>query len=189
MRVSSCYTDSIVGKWKYLRGVWQDNHGGWLIAVAALTCLVIGLLWRLQLVPDIRISSGANRPILSQTIPPQNGILVAQVIAPNPTATQRGLILLFRPEDDLQQPPVFQQSFQLDESGMTTLLIVLPPGPYKAAAFLDINENGVLDFKDALPVEPVQYPNSKNQSVSEDRQEMSPIVLLGQEPLFCLFQF
>lgn len=174
--------------WTYVRTVWRENNGGWLLVVGVVACVLLGTLWRWELIPDIAISSTPRKPLLSQTITRQNSILVAQVTAPKEAAGTNGLILLFRPENDAQQPPTFQQGFQLDESGMTSVLMVLPPGSYNVVAFLDINNNGQLDFDGSKPLEPMELPSSTPR-LDNDSQKNAEIILAPQVPVFCQFQF
>jgi len=175
--------------WTNVRNVWRENNGGWLLVVGVTASVLLGVLWRWELIPDIAISTAPQKPLLSQTITRQNSILVAQIMAPQGESGTKGLILLFRPENDPQQPPAFQQLFQLDESGMTTVLMVLPPGTYSVFAFLDKNNNGQLDFEGSVPLEPMKLPTSSIRSDGASQEANSEITLAPQVPVFCLFHF
>lgn len=174
----------------YVRSVWRDNHGGWLLSVAALACISLGIVWRLDLVPEFEISRSPKRPLLSQTITSQNSILVAQINASDKSADVRGMILLFPPDGDPLQPPSFQQAFQLDASGMTTVLMVLQPGTFKVIAFLDLNNNGQLDFEESKPLEPMRLPSATGMRDGTDLPQSDlEVVLAPQVPVFRVFQF
>jgi uncharacterized protein (DUF2141 family) len=175
--------------WTYMRHVWRENNGGWLLLAGIAASLLLGFLWRWQLIPDIKISKTTQQPLLSQTIARQNSVLVAQIMASDVEAGSKGLILLFRPENDPQQPPAFQQSFRLDDSAMTTVLMVLPPGTYSVFAFLDKNDNGQLDFEGTVPLEPMKLPSSSIRSNSESQESGAEVTLVPQIPVFCLFRF
>lgn len=173
-----------------MRNAWRDNHGGWLLGVASVACITLAVIWKLDLVPDFEISQSPKRPLLSQTITSQNSILVAQVNASEESAGVRGMILLFPPEGDPLQPPSFQQSFQLDSSGMTTVLMVLQQGTFKVIAFLDLNENGQLDFEENKPLEPMRLPSiaAVRDAFTLPESELE-VVLAPQVPVFRVFQF
>lgn len=174
--------------WNYIRNLWRDNHGGWLLLAASVACVLLGLVWKLDLIPEITISGAPQKPFLSQTITSQNSILVAQIVAKADSAGEGGLILLFPPDSDPLQPPSFQQSFRLDESGNTTVLMVLPPGNYKAVAFLDLNGNGQLDVDGPGRPEPIVLPTATARSTT-DQPLVPDIALAPQVPVLCIFEF
>jgi hypothetical protein len=173
----------------YFRIAWRENDGWWLVLASVCVAAIFSMLWFFQWLPGEWITQPKNRPILSQTIQQQNSILVAQVNASPEAAGKRGLILLFLPETAPDQPPSYQQSFQLDESGMVTLLMVFPPGAYTTVAFLDLNDNGQLDFQAGQPLEPMRFPISKSSSESNDLEAPMDITLSPENPVFCLFEF
>ena len=175
--------------WKKLRNIWLTNHGWWLLIAGGITYLLASLLWYVQWPGDLWLSQRSNRPLLTQKIQPQTGILVAQVNSQGYRAGTNGLILLFRPDRELDDPPAFRQEFQLDESGLTTLLMVLPPGDYAVVAFLDLNNNGQLDFDGTRPAEPMRFPLSKSTNEPGTLEQRPEITLTPQEPLLCVFRF
>lgn len=174
---------------EYLRSTWRDNNGWWLVISATLVGSLLCILWFFQLLPDVWIASPNNQPILSQTIQPQNSILVAQVNATENAIGKKGFILLYRPEGFPNDLPAYQTGFQLDESGAVTLLMVLPPGVYKTVAFLDLNDNGQLDFDGNQPLEPISFPASKSGVDPEEAASPLDITLAPRDPVFCLFEF
>lgn len=173
----------------YIRRAWRENNGWWLVASAALVGCLLCILWFFQLLPDVWIASPRNQPILAQTIQSQNGIMVALVNATDNARGKRGFILLYRPEGFPNDLPAYQQGFLLDESGMATLLMVLPPGTYMTVAFLDLNDNGQLDFDGNQPLEPISLPGSKSGGDLEGSSSPSQITLAPRDPVFCLFEF
>ena len=160
-----------------------------MLLAAGVACILLGLVWKLDLIPEITISTSPRQPLLSQTITPQNSILIAQIVATAKSAGESGLILLFPPDSDPLQPPSFQQSFRLDDSGTTTVLMVLPPGEYKVVAFLDLNGNGLLDVEGPSRSEPMALPTTVARRDSENQSPIPEIVLAPQVPVLCLFEF
>lgn len=173
----------------YLRTAWRENNGWLLVASASAVGAILCLLWFLEWLPDLSISRRSGQPILTQTIPSQDSILVAQINTSQNAIGKRGLILLYRSDDFSNEYPAYQQSFQLDDSGMVTLLMVLPPGTYKTVAFLDLNDNGQLDFDGDVPLEPMRLPTSRSPAGQEESDRPAEITLAPREPVFCLFDF
>jgi hypothetical protein len=173
----------------YFRSAWRENNGWWLLTSAALIGSLLCLLWFFQLLPEVWIASPNNQPILSQTIQSQNSILVAQVNATENAMGKKGFIFLYRPEGFPNDLPAYQQGFELDESGMVTLLMVLPSGTYKTVAFLDLNDNGQLDFDGDQPLEPIRFPASKSLGDQDELDSPLEITLAPRDPVFCLFEF
>jgi|688.fasta_scaffold12510_7 hypothetical protein len=177
---------------RHLIEIWQRNHGLWLLAAASSAFLIASLAWYQQWQLDLSIANDNNRPIMAQTIPQQNCILVVQIEAPSKFATETGLILLYRAHVGQEQKPAYQQTYLLDPSGKTTVFMVLPPGQYIAATFLDLNHNGQLDFTDADPTqpsEPFASPLLGDTPASDTTQPDNSIFLSPQNPILCQFQF
>lgn len=173
----------------YLRSTWRENNGWWLVGSAALVGGLLSLLWFFQMFPDLWVASTSNQPILSQTVQAKNSILVAQVNASEEAGGKRGFLLLYRPDGLASDAPAYQQAFELDDSGAVTVLMVLPPGIYRAVAFLDLNDSGQLDFEGDQPLEPIRFPKSRFMGGSGELQSPAEITLAPKEPVFCLFDF
>jgi hypothetical protein len=152
------------------------------------------LFWFMDWIPEFQILSVSSKPVVSEIIQPQNGILVAQVSAPESMSGKSGLILLFAPNSDLAQPPTYQQKFQLDKRGSATLLLVVGSGTYATLAFLDLNDNGQLDYRELQPLEPIRFPKFKASEPRTDlaEEESSPTTIVELRPRdasFCEFDF
>lgn len=177
---------------RHLIEIWQRNHGLWLLTAALAAFLIASLVWQQQWRLDLSLANGNNRPIMAQTIPQQNCILVVQIEAPSKFSNETGLILLYRAHEGPEQKPAYQQTYALDPSGRTTVFMVLPPGQYIAAAFLDLNSNGQLDFSDAdpsQPSEPFASPLLDETPTSASPQTDKSLFLAPQNPILCQFQF
>lgn len=175
---------------KSIYQTWVTNHGWLLSGTALLVGAVACMVWYLDWVPLVFLSSGNKSAVVSQSIQKQNGILVAQVVASEELRGQKGKILLYISSEDHSAMPTYQERFTLDDRGMASLLLVVPAQDYSMIAFLDANDNGQLDFVDNRAVEEFRLPKrSSSNEASEDVSNNGPITLPPQAPCLCVFDF
>lgn len=179
--------------WKNLYKTWSSNHG-WLLSGASLIVgLVASCIWYLDLVPQLNfVSGGVKQPLISQSIQPQNGVLVAQVNALPESKRKKGRILLYTQSIDQTQTPEYQEKFEFDERGNAAILLVVPASEYMAIAFIDDNDNGQLDFDGETALESFRLPRTlaSGQVIpSENPAEGGVIKLQPQVPMLCTFDF
>lgn len=169
---------------------WTQNHG-WLLSGASLIVAMVACgLWYLGLVPVLLLSSPTKRPIVSQSIQGQSGILVAQVIADEASKNKAGRILLFTPSNDSNAPPAYQERFTLDERGLASLLLVVPATSYSIIAYIDENENSQLDFdNDGRALESFRLPQAVTVNGIDKNLAGGLIDLPARIPCLCVFNF
>lgn len=174
---------------KNLYNAWVSNHG-WLLSGAGLIVTTVACtVWYLDWVPQLIMSAPAKQAVVSQAIQSQNGILVAQILASAEQKGAKGRIQVYVPSEDQNAPPAYQERFVLDERGMASLLLVVPAREYSMIAFIDANDNGLIDFEDNRATEDFRMPKS----VTVDGAVANPtgglINLPPQIPCLCLFDF
>jgi hypothetical protein len=177
-----------------LNKTWANNHG-WLLSGASLIVgLVACLIWYLDWVPQIIFSNSATKqPLVSQAIQPQSGILVAQIIGPQDSLQhKKGRILLYSGNSEPNQLPQYQEKFALDDRNMASILLVVPKAEYTVIAFIDENDNGVLDFEGDQALERFRLPRiatSEQDTENEIPAEGGLVNLQSQIPVLCTFDF
>jgi hypothetical protein len=177
-----------------LNKTWSSNHG-WLLSGASLmvglaACIILYMDW----VPRISFVNATGKPpVISQSIQPQSGILVAQIISPDGSRGKKGKILLYsRNNTEQTQPPLHQEKFVLDERGTSTILLIVPTAEYTVLAFMDDNDNGQLDFVDAKAVEKFRLPQNVVSARDTEQSiavEDGLVSIQSQVPIMCIFDF
>lgn len=172
---------------------WSTNHG-WLLSGASLIVgLVACLIWYLDWVPEINFVNFTTKPpLVSQSIQPQSGILVAQINASSERQGKKGRILLYSRNAEQTQPPQYQEKFVLDERGASAILLIVPTAEYMAIAFIDENDNGQLDFEDEQAVEPFSFPRTALSGADTENLlsvEGGLVSLQAQIPILVTFDF
>ena len=155
------------------------------------------LLWYKQWLPEINIGRASA---FARQADPRDAptYFVARILGQPPDEdddeqlASRGLLLLFayqQAEPADQRTPARTIAFQLDREGNATVVEELPPGLYTAFAFLDLNENGKLDFDaQGTPLEPFQ--TSAPTSEPQDFHNLAPAAfeLTPANPYFCVLR-
>lgn len=182
---------------------WNNNHGWQLSGASLIVGLVACLIWYMDWVPEVVFSSSTAKPILvSQTLQPQSGIMVAHINGPANSQGKSGRILLYPQESEKDEPPQFQEKFAFDERGMAAILLIVPTAQYTVIAFIDDNDNGQLDFEGDQALESFRLPrsvtggqNSGGQESGDPESEAKAPVengvinLQAQTPVLCTFDF
>jgi hypothetical protein len=171
--------------------IWRNNHGWMLSGASAIAALAACVILYFDMVPRIALKPLSEQPVVAQAIQAQNGILVAHVVAAKKDQGKRGRIQLYLPNQDQTKPPVYQESFSIDERGMAAILLVVNADEYLVVAYIDENDNGLLDFIGDQPVEIFRLPKPVAGSISSENSptEGGIIQLQPQIPYLCVFDF
>jgi hypothetical protein len=142
---------------------WKDNHGKQLLLVGGLVGLSMCLLWWRQWLPEIRFSPISAGISTQQPFPSNEGMFVAHIQADPSEKQVGGGLLLFNPfADNPTEIPAKTVAFELSSDGTATVVVDLAPGEYAAIAFLDRNNNGVMDIDETgQALEPFRTSNSE----------------------------
>ncbi len=161
---------------------WRANRGNLLAILGSLTGLLMCVVWYFQLLPDIQLLpqdfTGAqvnrtprgdqNRLVLTVKPP----ILVPRDES-SPPIKLKAVAELYPPVGILESELAPQQTLTFELESNRTVAVVfgdVRPGKFSALVFLDLNENGKLDFDDSpFPSEPFRLssdPTVPNKSLS-----------------------
>ena len=152
------------------QSAWNKNRGNLLLVIAALASVMVSCVWYFDLLPNIRFVS-AEQP-LSVASPVANPpSIIVVTLEPDKTPSEEpvsGYVRVHSPFGRLPESPspiAFREFTVIDQRIMPVVFTELPAGQYALSAFLDLNENGLLDFDDkGIPLEPVRMSNLKNPS-------------------------
>ncbi len=141
---------------------WKNNRGNLLLSLGAVTGVLMCVVWYYDLVPEVAL---AQRGLAAQSIRTSRtdqSVLVAIVQTPPlkqpPVATGenealppvRVIVEMLSPQGFLHatEATSFRRTIDLAPLGgkQAVILSDIPPGSYAVLAFIDLNDNGKLDF-------------------------------------------
>ncbi len=154
--------------------IWRKNHGSLISGIAGLVVACASGLWYLDLLPEIELTPSTS--IGESPVPPSVSSLKARLMVTIsssgslPASPQAGFVTVHAVEGRIgrQAASIADHSFLLAEGERTTVEFEsLPPGTYCIVAYLDVNQNGVLDIDDAASSEPFRTPKSPDKTTDD----------------------
>lgn len=176
----------------HFQSSWVHNRGNLLLVLGSIAGLIMCLLWYFQLLPDFRFVTPRTEigvpPLRRAALDPLVVVVNGPVRGKNEAgeATQfHGYVELFAAQGTLaaDQSPLHSTAFELRApQAVPVILNGVNPGEYAALAYLDLNDNGKLDFDASLlPSEPYRLSNSPTAaSNSIDLSEAAFEISVGQ---------
>lgn len=145
---------------KQIMNIWRNNNGTFLFACGLSVVVLMSILWRFDMIPDIGQSLRASPTLIAGgrvTVMP-NIVVVSISSEDFPTAEVHMQVF--------STPELVSESLSAIENRRTTLrnglsefvILGLSRGAYAGLAYIDTNENGQIDFaEDGSPAEPIGF--------------------------------
>ena len=154
---------------KQIFNIWRNNNGTFLTACGLAVMIVMSILWRFDLIPDLGQSLRVSPILLGGRVTSLPNIVVVSITSDDfPTAEVQMQVF--------STPEMVNESLSPIESHLTTLrnglseflLMGLARGAYAGIAYIDVNNNGQLDLgEDGSPAEPYGFAKASSQDDSQ----------------------
>ena len=135
---------------KHRPSTWQKNNGNLLMSIAAVACVVVSVIWYLDLLPNIELEPNENGapPSLVESFRPAAVLVVA--LHSDDTATC--FVEVFRPFGELSPSatPIAFREFPNNSESKVAVFTELRPGEYVVGAYLDLDGNGEINGEDEI---------------------------------------
>jgi uncharacterized protein (DUF2141 family) len=181
---------------------WRANRGNLLAILGSLAALLMCVVWYFDLLPNIQLLpqdfSGVttSRMPFRQTNPLVLTVKPPLVVPKADSEEQTKLIAiaeLYQPIGELEADlrSVQSQTFALEpDRPVAVVFNDARPGKFSVVVFIDLNENGKLDFDDAgLPAEPFRISDNPNLPPTSLDLESAPLEIVGGETKLIEFDF
>ena len=149
---------------KQLLQVWRNNHGPILFTSGFLVAIFMSVMWRFDLIPDIRPIMRTSPTLMGSRTRTMANIVVVSVTCedvPNAQVT----IQFFTPSETGSDSltPLESRNEQLDGGIKEFLVTDLARGAVAGIAYIDLNGNGQLDIADdGTSMEPFAFASAKS---------------------------
>jgi uncharacterized protein (DUF2141 family) len=157
---------------KQIINIWRNNNGSFLFACGLTVVLIMSVLWRFDMIPDLGQSLRASPMLIGGRVTSLPTIVVVSITS-DETVTGEVQMQIF------SSPEMLSESLSPIESRVTTLrngkseflIMGLARGAYAGVAYVDTNYNGLIDFTDdGVPTEPFGFAKV---STPEDTQALA----------------
>ncbi len=168
--------------------IWRNNHGPILFISGFVVAIVMSVMWRFDLIPDVRPVMRSSPTLLgSRARVPTNVVVVSVTSEETPEAMVT--IQFFTPSDSGGESlsPLESRTEQLDGGVKEFLITDFTRGAVAGVAYVDLNENAQLDIsEDGTPIEPFAFASAKQ---AEGAQPFGRGVFeVGTDPVFVKFR-
>lgn len=169
---------------KQIVDIWRNNYGSLLSGCGLAVVIVMSVLWRFDMIPDIGQSLRASPMMIGPRVASLPNIVVVSIMS-----------------DDLQDAEVLMQVYSAPglpsdtlaplesratvmQSGLSEFLITgLARGTYAGLAYVDTNSNGQVDLaQDGSPAEP--FGMVKMKTYDESKSLPDGVFEVSGEPTF-----
>lgn len=173
---------------KQLIQVWRNNHGPILFTSGFIVAIVTSVMWRFDLIPDIRPVMRSSPTLLgNRTRTLTNIVVVSITYDENPNALVT--VQFFTPSESGSDSltPLESRSEQLEGGSKEFLVTDLARGAVAGIAYVDLNQNSQLDIdENGTANEPFAFATVK-------QPENAPpaargVFEVGMEPVFVKFR-
>lgn len=177
-----------------MANIWHNNHGSTLTICGLVVALVMSIIWRYDLVPEIGPPSITNPSLSGKRTTPQS-IVVVTINSASEQNAKVSLRIVGANYGEEDPPPTIFSRF-VNYSSSTTLrnglsemvLTDVSRGTYGAFAFIDEDGNEEVTFDaDGVPLEP--FAIARQTSVETPEGTLEGGFELGSEPVFLKFDF
>lgn len=167
---------------KHLLNIWRNNNGTLLFACGLGVVIVMSILWRLDMIPDIGKTLRTSPMIIGSRVTPLPNIVVVSITSDDLKNAEVVTQLFSNTPSDTLAPLESRTTVMHD--GLSEFLITgLARGTYAGIAFVDVNSNGQVDLaEDGSAMEP--FGMMKVRTFDESKSLPSGVFELSGDPIF-----
>ena len=154
---------------KQIINSWRNNNGTILFVCGLAVMIVMSILWRFDLVPDIGQSLRASPIMIGGRAATLPNIVVVSITSKDFPNTEVHMQVFSTPELVNESLSPIETRTTMMRDGLSEFLIMgLPRGIYAGLAYVDTNSNGIIDLaENGTPAEPFGFVKVSSQGESQ----------------------
>jgi len=169
---------------KQIINIWRNNNGTILFACGLAVVIVMSILWRFDMIPDVGQSLRASPMLIGGRVTSLPNIVVVSITSEDPPAAEVHMQVFSTPEMIGDSMSPIESRITTMQNGISEFLIMgLARGTYAGIAYIDSNDNGQIDLaEDGSPAEPFGFAKVRSE---DDTQSLANGVFdVSGDPIF-----
>jgi uncharacterized protein (DUF2141 family) len=154
---------------KQIINIWRNNNGTLLFICGAAVVVVMSVLWRFDMIPDIGQSLRASPTVMGGRVTALPTIVVVSITSDDITTADVQMQIFTTPAIVSESLVPIETRTVTMRAGLSEFLVTgLARGAYAAIGYIDINSNGQIDLAaDGSPAEPFGFAKTSSQIDSQ----------------------
>ncbi|MDX1928034.1 MAG: DUF2141 domain-containing protein [Pirellulaceae bacterium] len=144
---------------KQIINIWRNNNGSFLFACGLTVVLVMSVLWRFDMIPDLGQSLRASPMMIGGRVTSMPTVVVVSITSEDTATADVHMQVFASPEMINESLSPIETRVTTMKNGLSEFLIMgLARGAYAGIAYVDLNGNGQIDLADdGMPAEPFGF--------------------------------